>query len=165
MRSGEVLLTAFVTGFVVTMVAIILLLLGLVRVAWGDECNPDLVANRTPRCQLFKPQFRQCRPDQDLNLDMDILDNFCGICPPGQFLEGFDFGTGRPRCARPACPGSSSCPPPTFLIGFNGSCGIICSTNWCSPNPCNTGTCVLSGNSFVCICPAGCSGTLCETCG
>src|SRR5437773_855065 len=113
MRSGEVLLAAFVTGFVVTMVAIMLLLLGLVRVAWGDECNPDLVSNRTPHCQLYQPQFRQCRPDQDLNKDLELLDNLCTSCPPGQCLRGFSFDGTKQCVPCHACPGPQTCPPPT----------------------------------------------------
>lgn len=35
---------------------------------------------------------------------------------------------------------------------------------WCSSSPCkNGGTCVDISNGFTCICPAGKSGTLCET--
>lgn len=35
---------------------------------------------------------------------------------------------------------------------------------WCSSYPCqNGGTCVDISNGFTCICPAGMSGTLCET--
>src|SRR5204863_5939272 len=71
------------------------------------------------------------------------------------------LGTLRWRCVG-GCPVAASCAPPTVMIGFDSACGIVCSTNWCDPNPClNGGVCALSGNGFVCICPPNCTGTLC----
>jgi hypothetical protein len=36
----------------------------------------------------------------------------------------------------------------------------------CSPNPCNTGTCQQFGSlGYFCVCPAGCTGYNCESCG
>jgi len=43
--------------------------------------------------------------------------------------------------------------------------GLLMIDNPCYNNPClNGATCQTSGSSYVCICPAGYSGTNCNTC-
>lgn len=145
--------------------AMLLVIWALATYAHGDECNPDLVSDLTPKCQLYKPQFRQCRPDQDLNKDMDLLDNLCAACPAGQCLTGITL-SGGPLCTPcGGCAGFMQCAPPTVVIGHDANCNDICSSNFCDPNPCqNGGQCILTGNGFLCLCPCTCSGTLCETC-
>jgi hypothetical protein len=61
---------------------------------------------------------------------------------------------------------TGTCQPPTVAIGLNSSCGVICSTDHCNPNPCqHGGLCINQGDTFECVCPCGCTGDLCGMCG
>lgn len=53
----------------------------------------------------------------------------------------------------------------TDMTGNQASCSytLTVSGNPCSPNPCNGGTCSVSGSSFVCSCPPGFTGATCAT--
>jgi hypothetical protein len=101
------------------------------RYAHADECNPDLVSDRTPLCQLLKPQYRQCRPDRDINHDFDLLDGLCAPCPAGQCVTGVDPDTLALACSPCGCTGGGSCTPITcdpgsVLTAVDSGCGFTC---------------------------------------
>ena len=135
-KGGSVSRTLLRSAFAL---AQILALLALVVWARADECNPNLVSNRTPKCMLYQPQYRQCRPDEDLNKDMDILDFLCQQCPPGQCISGFDPSTAAPTCVPCGC--------------NQGGCNLDCQ---------NGGFCALVGGVPTCICPPEFCGGLCQ---
>lgn len=104
---------------------------GIAVYAFADECNPDLISDRTPLCQLLKPQYRQCRPDRDINHDFDLLDGLCSPCPAGQCVTGVDPDTLALACSPCGCTGGGSCTPiacdPGFVLtSVDGGCNFTC---------------------------------------
>lgn len=114
-----------------------------------DPCDPDPCFNGV--CQETGSSEFLCRCDLGFggplcNIEVDICDpNPCsngGTCT--------DTGAGTFSCA---------CPPGTS----GDTCDVIVTEDPCSPNPClNDGSCDEVDGGFLCRCPLGFEGELCE---